>query len=96
MPNMNEQWRFDWFDMPEFIQEEQTPYKELIIRFRDQASVEEFALLLEQTITVLTTSLWYPELDKKINLDKRWVDEESLSEAQKNIETTFNEEDSSF
>ncbi len=83
MPNMNEQWRFEWFDMPEFIQEEKPPYKELTIRFRDQASVDEFAKVLEQTITELTSSLWYPELDKTINLDKRWVDQDALENAQK-------------
>lgn len=50
----------EWQDMPEFVQEDLTPYRVINVRFRNDEDVEEFAKLMEQTITPKQKALWFP------------------------------------
>ena len=63
-----------WFDMPEFVQEKQTPYLELRVRFADQEALEEFSKLIGQKLTAKTKSIWHPELVRGLNGGKRYVE----------------------
>lgn len=59
------EWKKEWQGMPEFVQEDQQPYQQIIVSFRERKDVNEFAELLNQKITEWTKSLWYPEFDRE-------------------------------
>ena len=65
----------EWKDMPEFVQEKQKPYQQIIVRFRNQQDVDDFAEKIGQKITPKTKSIWHPFLVRGINAHKRWKDE---------------------
>jgi hypothetical protein len=50
----------EWTGMPEFVQEKKKPYKELIVRFDDEAAYLEFQKLIDQDLTIKTKSIWHP------------------------------------
>ena len=63
----------EWFDMPEFIQEEQAPYDYIIVKIDSQKNLEKFAKLMEQDISQKTKSIWYPKLIKNVIFNQRYV-----------------------
>lgn len=65
----------EWKGMPEFVQDKQEPYAKIIIRFRNQEDLDEFANLVGQKLTAKTKSMWHPVLERGINANKRYVDE---------------------
>jgi hypothetical protein len=65
----------EWKGMPEFVQDKQEPYAKIIIRFRNQEDLDEFANLVGQKLTAKTKSMWHPFLERGINANKRYVDE---------------------
>lgn len=71
-------WKKHWHGMPEFTQENNPPYKRIIISFRNEDDYKEFAKLLEndQTLSEKTKSIWYPKLDRTANSLLRWIEEE--------------------
>ncbi len=77
-----EKWREEWQDMPEFIQKDKWEYQAIIVRFNSEKDIKEFAKLINQTITPLTKSIWFPKINeiagtKFIGMDsgKRYIDE---------------------
>lgn len=70
-----EWWEEYWQGMPEFIQEDQTSYKSIIVHFENKEDIKKFAKLIDQKITFKTKSVWYPKVDRKCLLDKRYIDE---------------------
>jgi hypothetical protein len=68
-------WRKEWQDMPEFFQEDLTPYRVLNLRFRCEEDVQEFAKLVEQVITPKQKALWFPHAEFRRASHLRWVDE---------------------
>jgi hypothetical protein len=64
-----------WFGMPEFVQEKQKPYAELIVRFRNEEDLQKFAKLINQKLTLKTKSIWHPEIVRGIHSNKRYIDE---------------------
>lgn len=50
----------EWAGMPSFEQEDRTAYRSIIVHFENQEAVEEFARLVNQTITDKTKSIWHP------------------------------------
>ena len=71
---MKEEWRQEWKDMPEFIQEKQKPYAQIIVRFDNEKNLQEFAEKIGQKLTNKTKSIWYPKLVRGINSNKRYFD----------------------
>lgn len=65
----------EWKDMPEFIQTKQEPHAQIIVRFRNQEDLDEFAQMIGQKLTVKTKSIWHPELVRGMHGKKRWIDE---------------------
>ena len=55
-PDNNEHWN----NMPEFVQDDLTSHRKIIVHFRNDADVEAFAKLIEQKITPKQKSLWCP------------------------------------
>jgi len=70
-----QEYKKEWRDMPEFIQEDLTSEFEIIVHFKNREDMAAFSKLIEQTITGLTRSIWYPkaEIDRYIN--KLFIDE---------------------
>lgn len=71
----NEPWRDEWKGMPEFIQEDLSPWKQIIVSFACRADMETFAKLVGQRINFETRNLWYPEAEIGHFANKRYTDE---------------------
>lgn len=70
-----------WAGMPEFVQEKKQEYAKLIVRFRNEADLQEFAALIGQKLNRKSQCTWHPELKRGElgNSGKCYVDESSLS-----------------
>lgn len=70
-------WQEHWRDMPEFVQSQQRPYATLIVRFRNQKDLEDFAKRIDQRLNRNSQCTWHPELARGElgNSGKRYVDE---------------------
>ena len=68
-------WKKEWEGMPEFVQEQQKPYAQIIVRFDNEEALQEFAGLIGQKLTNKTKSIWHPKLIRGLNANKRWIDE---------------------
>ena len=51
----------EWLDMPEFKQDDLTPVRQIIVSFKTDEDVQEFANLVGQKLTDKTKSIWYPK-----------------------------------
>lgn len=73
--DLEESFREEWRDMPEFVQEDLTPYRVINVRFRNQEDVDAFEKLMEQKITEKQKTLWYPYAEPRRAAHLRYVDE---------------------
>lgn len=69
------EWKQEWKNMPEFVQDKKEPHAKIIVRFENEDDLQEFANLIGQKLTNKTKSIWHPfkshwGLEKKV-----WVDE---------------------
>ena len=71
-----ESWKSEWFDMPEFVQEDLTSHRKVIVHFRNEEDVKAFAKLLGQNITQKQPSLWFPEMPPRRYAHLRWVSDD--------------------
>ena len=53
-----------WDNMPEFEQPKKVEHQKIIIRFKTEQDVQEFAKLIGQPLTPKTKSIWFPKLDR--------------------------------
>lgn len=60
MFDIDSKWQEEWKDMPEFVQEKQRPFQQIIIRFASEEDLQEFAKLINQKLTKKTKSIWFP------------------------------------
>lgn len=51
----------EWAGMPEFEQEDKGAWKSITVHFDSPDNLQNFAELVEQTITDKTRSIWYPK-----------------------------------
>ena len=65
----------EWKDMPEYIQEDLSAFRSIIIHFKNKEDIQAFAKLTNQTITPATKYLWYPKMQIEGMMDKRWKSE---------------------
>ena len=68
-----EPWEKRGVGMPEFEQEDDPNYKELLVKFKTKEDYEKFQKLIEQKLTVKTKSIFYPKDDRLPNRLLRWV-----------------------
>jgi hypothetical protein len=68
-------WKKEWQNMPEFVQEKQECYAKIIIRFDNEHDLQEFAKLINQKLTKKTKSIWHPFKSHWGATKKIWVDE---------------------
>lgn len=67
----------EWEGMPQFSQEDLTAKRNLIINFKTDKDVEDFAELVNQKITEKTKSIWYPQVKPEPMMDKAYEDKEN-------------------
>ena len=53
-------WRLEWQNMPEFVQEKQEAFATVVVRFRSQDDLEDFARRIDQQVNPQTKSIWHP------------------------------------
>jgi ParB-like chromosome segregation protein Spo0J len=66
----------EWEGMPEFVQDDQSSFRHIIVHFENDDDAEDFATLIGQSITNKTNSIWHPV---QVNMDsegKRYEPEE--------------------
>jgi hypothetical protein len=73
----DKEWQKHWVGMPEYSQEDNPPYKKLIVSFRSKEDYEEFSKLIDQVLSEKTKSIWHPKLDRDANALRRWIQEEA-------------------
>ena len=73
--DLPESWREEWKDMPEYVQEDLTPYRVLNVRFRNEEDVAAFEALMEQKISPKQKTLWFPFAEPRRASIYRYVDE---------------------
>lgn len=71
----DEWWKEHWVGMPEFIQEDASPWKSMYIHFRNREDLKEFSEIITQRLTADTPSIWYPEMPKEKRMHMGYVDE---------------------
>tara|TARA_R100000808_G_C2122807_1_gene133710 strand:+ start:317 stop:952 length:636 start_codon:yes stop_codon:yes gene_type:complete len=71
-------WEDHWKGMPEFEQDDLSPYRSLNIHFRNQEDMDDFAKIMNQQITDKTKSMWHPILIKNNYDDDVYIDEPEL------------------
>lgn len=82
MPGGGQTWQELWEGMPEFIQEDQTSFKSIVVHFRSEEDFLGFMELVGQPPTnVRQKSIWHPEAEIARFADKRWVSAASLAGA---------------
>lgn len=70
--NKDEWWEKYWQGMPEYIQEDLTSFKSIIVHFRNQKDMDEFAELIDQKIKRTTKYIWYPEVKRGVFIGKMY------------------------
>ena len=69
-----ENWKEEWQGMPEFIQEDQEPFKTISVHFEKQEDVDAFAKLVDQKINTKTHFIWYPKVNIVECMNKEYID----------------------
>jgi hypothetical protein len=62
-----------WKGMPTFDQNDNPPWKQLYVNFRNEEDYNTFAKLIDQALTYKSKSIWYPKLDIEENSLNRWI-----------------------
>ncbi len=61
-----------WQGMPDFTQEDKTPWKTLHVHFACAEDYAAFAAKIDQSITTATRSLWFPSMPRGSTTDHTW------------------------
>lgn len=62
----------EWGGMPAFDQQDKTAFRSILVHFKDQAAVDQFAATMKQNITDKTRYLWFPNIEIERMVDKRY------------------------
>lgn len=82
---LEESWKEHARGLPAFKQENQQPYKSVVVHFANRKDLVEFSKLVKQDIKLSTKYIWYPESEIQA-WDKIWIsdtkeEEEILDES---------------
>lgn len=67
----------EWKGMPEFVQDDQMPYRTIYVHFQDESAVQDFAQLIGQSLTEKSKFIWHPAQKAQSRLDMQYVADES-------------------
>ena len=77
---VEEEWRKEWQDMPEFVMGNTEPFQKITISFKSWEDVKKFGELIGQRVTQKTDSLWFPKPDDYVAPKNfRYMDESNES-----------------
>lgn len=70
-------WQDLWVGMPEFVQEDQTSYRSIIVHFKDETAVKDFEELIGYSLDstfggAAGKCIWFPQEQVVWNKDKRY------------------------
>ena len=68
--------KYDWQNMPEFVNEKNDAFRKIIVSFADERAVTSFSDLVQQRITDKTKSIWHPAKEKSQSIEM-WIDDET-------------------
>jgi len=66
-------WKKYWKGMPEYDQNDNPPWKQIYLNFRNEQDYNDFAKLIGQNLSDKTKSIWFPKLDIEENSLHRWI-----------------------
>jgi hypothetical protein len=66
----------EWKGMPEFKHDFEEAYFEVMVRVNSQEHYEKLKVLLDQSMTMKTKSVWYPKREINPRMTERFVDDE--------------------
>lgn len=72
-------WQKHWKNMPEFINNENTPFRTIIVHLETQEALNEFIHLMKQKITDKTKYIYYPYKHKQKLKNLIYVDSENIT-----------------
>lgn len=78
MGKKDETWKEEWKDMPEFVQEDLSSYRKIIVHFRNDEDVQKFEKLMKQKITQKQKSIWYPYMPPRRYANKIYLSEDKI------------------
>lgn len=55
----------EWWGMPEYVQDDKTPWKRLVVNFRTREDYDCFCEAIGQQLTPKTASIWFPPYEKQ-------------------------------
>ena len=67
----------EWKGMPDFKQDDESPFRTLFIHFKTAADVDSFSQLIHQSIGSSAKYLWYPAQGKTVAKDKAYKAEKA-------------------
>jgi hypothetical protein len=70
-------WKKEWKGMPEFIQEDLEPVKQIIVNFEKYEDYKVFIKLINQNLTSETKSIWFPEVKIEKVINKKYINNEN-------------------
>ena len=73
-------WESEWQQMPEYKQEDLTPYRMIYMFFKCEEDVKDFEQKIGQKIYPLSKSYWHPKAETRVAADKLWVDEDEFDQ----------------
>lgn len=59
-------WKSTWQGMPAYVMLDARPYDSIFVYFKTMADRQAFAQLLDQDVTELARSIWYPEMERHV------------------------------
>lgn len=62
----------EWEGMPEYVSEDKTAFRSIIVHFKDAEAVEKFVDIIGAKVTEATKMLWYPAIEIERATDKRY------------------------
>ena len=65
----------EWVGMPEFVQDDLSPFRVINVRFRNAQDVAKFEELMGQRITEKQKTIWFPYAEPRLRAHLRYVDE---------------------
>ena len=92
-----EWWEDQWRGMPEFVQENQKPFKTILVHFDNQDAVDRFSAAIGQTVKPHTKYIWFPEIKIGSYAGKAYVDESKLPDLcdiQRQVDSTVDDQNS--
>ena len=84
LPGMEEfledEWKKEWQGMPEFVRLDLEPFQKIVVNFKSEGDVVEFAKLIGQRLTSETDSVWFPpnKIPTGVFVDREKLEDEDV------------------